>query len=127
MEDYMEDLKDVVEEPNQINPSEEINSEEEIKKTKEATAMVEYKEVDEPCVALTIIGENRLTDAEVFVRRGFRFSLKAFFIKTGTIIDDTIIKRITEEKYFESINPTARPLLATIRATSPRTIIPSPI
>ena len=29
----MEDLKDVVEEPNQINPSEEINSEEEIKKT----------------------------------------------------------------------------------------------
>lgn len=78
----MEDLKDVVEESNQINPSEEINSEEEIKKTeetKEATAMVEYKEVDEPCVALTIIGENRLTDAEVFVRRGFRFSLKAFF------------------------------------------------
>ncbi len=78
----MEDLKDVVEESNQINPSEEINSEEEIKETeetKEATAMVEYKEVDEPCVALTIIGENRLTDAEVFVRRGFRFSLKAFF------------------------------------------------
>lgn len=78
----MEDLKDVVEVSNQINPSEEINSEEEIKETeetKEATAMVEYKEVDEPCVALTIIGENRLTDAEVFVRRGFRFSLKAFF------------------------------------------------
>lgn len=78
----MEDLKDVIEESNQINPSEEINSEEEIKETeetKEATAMVEYKEVDEPCVALTIIGENRLTDAEVFVRRGFRFSLKAFF------------------------------------------------
>lgn len=78
----MEDLKDVVEESNQINPSEEITSEEEIKETeetKEATAMVEYKEVDEPCVALTIIGENRLTDAEVFVRRGFRFSLKAFF------------------------------------------------
>jgi len=82
MEDYMEDLKDVIEESNQINPSEELNSEEEIKETeetKEATAMVEYKEVDEPCVALTIIGENRLTDAEVFVRRGFRFSLKAFF------------------------------------------------
>ena len=78
----MEDLKDVIEESNQINPSEEINSEEEIKETeetKEATAMVEYKEVDEPCVALTIIGENRLTDAEVFVRRSFRFSLKAFF------------------------------------------------
>ena len=78
----MEDLKDVIEESNQITPSEELNSEEEIKEikeTKEATAMVEYKEVDEPCVALTIIGENRLTDAEVFVRRGFRFSLKAFF------------------------------------------------
>ena len=78
----MEDLTDVIEESNQINPSEELNSEEEIKEikeTKEATAMVEYKEVDEPCVALTIIGENRLTDAEVFVRRGFRFSLKAFF------------------------------------------------
>lgn len=78
----MEDLKDVIEESNQINPSEELNSEEEIKEikeTKEATAMVEYKEVDEPCVALTIIGENRLTDAEVFVRRSFRFSLKAFF------------------------------------------------
>ena len=78
----MEDLKDVIEESNQINPSEELNSEEEIKEikeTKEATAMIEYKEVDEPCVALTIIGENRLTDAEVFVRRGFRFSLKAFF------------------------------------------------
>ena len=78
----MEDLKDVIEESNQITPSEELNSEEEIKETeetKEATARVEYKEVDEPCVALTIIGENRLTDAEVFVRRGFRFSLKAFF------------------------------------------------
>lgn len=78
----MEDLKDVIEESNQLNPSEEVNSEEEIKETeetKEATAMIEYKEVDEPCVALTIIGENRLTDAEVFVRRGFRFSLKAFF------------------------------------------------
>lgn len=78
----MEDLKDVIEESNQITPSEELNSEEEIKETeetKEATAMIEYKEVDEPCVALTIIGENRLTDAEVFVRRGFRFSLKAFF------------------------------------------------
>lgn len=76
----MEDLKDVIEESNQINPSEEVSSEEEItEETKEATAMIEYKEVDEPCVALTIIGENRLTDAEVFVRRGFRFSLKAFF------------------------------------------------
>ena len=43
------------------------------------TDIIEYKEVEEPCVALTIIGENKLTDAEVFVRRGFRYSIKAFF------------------------------------------------
>ena len=43
------------------------------------TAIIEYKEVDEPCVALTIIGENRLSDTEVFVRRGIRYSIKAFF------------------------------------------------
>ena len=43
------------------------------------TSITEYKEVEEPCVALTIIGENRLTDAEVFVRRGIRYSIKAFF------------------------------------------------
>lgn len=41
--------------------------------------LIEYKEVEEPCVALTIIGENRLTDTEVFVKRGFKFSFKAFF------------------------------------------------
>lgn len=45
----------------------------------DSTAITEYKEVDEPCVSLTIIGENRLTDAEVFIRRGFRYSIKAFF------------------------------------------------
>lgn len=44
-----------------------------------STDMIEYKEVDEPCVALTIIGENRLTNAEIFVKRGFKFSIKAFF------------------------------------------------
>ena len=44
-----------------------------------STAITEYKEVEEPCVALTIIGENRLTDAEVFVRRGIKYSIKAFF------------------------------------------------
>jgi len=43
------------------------------------TEMVEYKEVEEPCVALTIIGENKLTDTEVFIRRGIRYSIKAFF------------------------------------------------
>ena len=44
-----------------------------------STDMIEYKEVDEPCVALTIIGENRLTNAEIFIKRGFKFSFKAFF------------------------------------------------
>lgn len=44
-----------------------------------STEITEYKEVEEPCVALTIIGENRLTDAEVFIRRGIRYSIKAFF------------------------------------------------
>ena len=43
------------------------------------TDMIEYKEVEEPCVALTIIGENKLTDTEVFVRRGIKYSIKAFF------------------------------------------------
>ena len=45
----------------------------------ENTEIVEYKEVEEPCVSLTIIGENKLTDAEVFVRKGIRYSIKAFF------------------------------------------------
>ena len=44
-----------------------------------STDIIEYKEIDEPCVALTIIGENRLTHAEIFVKRGFKFSFKAFF------------------------------------------------
>ena len=47
--------------------------------TSEDVELVEYKEVEEPCVSLTIIGENKLTDAEVFIRRGFRYSVKAFF------------------------------------------------
>ena len=45
----------------------------------ENTEMIEYKEVEEPCVALTIIGENRLSNVEIFVKRGFKFSFKAFF------------------------------------------------
>lgn len=44
-----------------------------------STEITEYKEVDEPCVSLTIIGENRLTDTEVFIRRGIKYSIKAFF------------------------------------------------
>ena len=43
------------------------------------TEMVEYKEVEDPCVSLTIISENKLTDAEVYVRRGIKYSIKAFF------------------------------------------------
>ena len=45
----------------------------------DTTALIEYKEIDEPCVALTIIGENRLTNTEIFIKRGFKFSFKAFF------------------------------------------------
>jgi len=45
----------------------------------ENTDIVDFKEVEEPCVSLTIIGENKLTDAEVFIRRGIRYSIKAFF------------------------------------------------
>ena len=41
--------------------------------------LIEYHEIEEPCVALTIIGENRLTDAEIFVKRSVKFSFKAFF------------------------------------------------
>ena len=57
-------------EQNSINNSDAENN---------LTDITEYKEVDEPCVALTIIGENKLTDSEIFVRRGIRYSIKAFF------------------------------------------------
>ena len=43
------------------------------------TSMIEYREIEEPCVALTIIGENRLSNTSVFILRGTKFSLKAFF------------------------------------------------
>lgn len=56
---------------------EELQSNNDVKNT--VTDIIEYKEVEEPCVALTIIGENRLTNAEVFVKRGFKFSIKTFF------------------------------------------------
>lgn len=56
---------------------EELPSNNDVKNT--VTDIIEYKEVEEPCVALTIIGENRLTNAEVFVKRGFKFSIKTFF------------------------------------------------
>ena len=41
--------------------------------------LIEYKEIEEPCVALTIIGENRLRNTVVFAKRSIRFSFKAFF------------------------------------------------
>ena len=56
---------------------EELQSNNDVKNT--VTDIIEYKEVEEPCVALTIIGENRLTNAEVFVKRGFKFSIKTIF------------------------------------------------
>ena len=60
-----------------VNTNEEIPNNLDI--ANNSTSMTEYKEVEEPCVALTIIGENRLTDAEIFVRRGLKYSIKAFF------------------------------------------------
>lgn len=44
-----------------------------------SNSLIEYKEIDTPCVALTIIGESRLTDIEIFAKQSFRFSFKAFF------------------------------------------------
>jgi len=60
--------------------SENLDTENTVSKnTPDNAEMIEYKEVEEPCVALTIIGENKLTDTEVFIRRGIRYSIKAFF------------------------------------------------
>lgn len=67
-------------EENIINTTEnleEIQTQEE-KKTEEV-AIIEYKEIDEPCVALTIIGENKLSVTASLVKRGFKFSIKTFF------------------------------------------------
>ena len=44
-----------------------------------STDLIEYKEIEEPCVALTIIGENKLTNTQVFIKRGIKYSIKAFF------------------------------------------------
>lgn len=52
---------------------------EEIQAKEKKVDIIEYKEITEPCVALTLISENRLTNVEVFVKRGFKFSFKAFF------------------------------------------------
>lgn len=66
------------------NSNETVETEE----SKKDTSMIEYQEIEEPCVALTIIGENKLTNAGIFIRRGIRYSIKAFF---STIIL-TIVK-----------------------------------
>ena len=44
----------------------------------DSAQLIEYKELKAPCVALTIIGENQLTNIEVFIKRGFKFSFKTF-------------------------------------------------
>ena len=78
----MEDLDELVDiESTQIEESVNEHETTEIVESAETaeTAIIEYKEVDEPCVALTIIGENRLTDAAIFVKRSFRLSIKEFF------------------------------------------------
>ena len=64
---------------NDVSESTDIPENAETETVSTNTDMIEYKEVEEPCVALTIIGENKLTDAEVFIRRGIRYSIKAFF------------------------------------------------
>lgn len=56
-----------------------INENAELENSSDNTDIIEYKEVEEPCVALTIIGENKLTDAEIFIRKGIKYSIKAFF------------------------------------------------
>ena len=77
MEDFMENLNS----NETLNESYEkkSNNTESISTEKESTDIIIYKEIDEPCVALTIIGENRLTNVEVFFKRGVKFSFKAFF------------------------------------------------
>lgn len=56
-----------------------IDENTETQNSSDNTDIIEYKEVEEPCVALTIIGENKLTDTEVFIRKGIKYSIKAFF------------------------------------------------
>ena len=64
---------------NDISENTNVPKNDEVESSSNNADMVEYKEVEEPCVALTIIGENKLTDTEVFIRRGIKYSIKAFF------------------------------------------------
>lgn len=63
----IENIEDIEDNPNDLDLQEN------------STSITVYKEVEDPCVSLTIIGENRLTNAEIFVRRGLKYSIKAFF------------------------------------------------
>ena len=79
MENLNSNITDDIEVTEMIETANNPELEPDTDASNSSTDLIEYKELDEPCVALTIIGENRLTDAEVFVRRGFKFSIKAFF------------------------------------------------
>lgn len=73
--------EEILIEENLSEETESISKTEKIIETKEtsSTAIIEYREIEEPCVALTIIGENRLSNTAVFVKRGIKYSIKAFF------------------------------------------------
>ena len=77
LEGNIEETEEIL---NKNNIEEEVMAKKK-KKTEESpsTAIIEYREIEEPCVALTIIGENRLSTPAVFVKRGFKYSIKAFF------------------------------------------------
>lgn len=62
-----------------ISSTDDSNDTHESNVENDSTSIIEYKEVEEPCVALTIISENKLTDTEIFVRRGIKYTIKAFF------------------------------------------------
>ncbi len=80
-------MENLVEENIKLENSENAEQVENSEKTEElekieessSTAIIEYREIEEPCVALTIIGENRLSNTAVFVKRGIKYSIKAFF------------------------------------------------
>lgn len=67
-------------EENIINTTENLEEiQTQAEKKTEEIALIEYKEINEPCVALTIIGENKLSVTASIVKRGVKFSVKTFF------------------------------------------------
>lgn len=64
---------------NELNSTENKNENVNDLEKNSSTNLIEYKEIEDPCVALTIIGENKLTNTEIFIKRGVKFSIKAFF------------------------------------------------